>query len=64
MTTTRLAGDDIYCLSKEGENEYCRLIRLTKYFEKIDTAEVINHNSGSGNNDEPMDTIEKQGDGW
>ena len=42
MTSSRLAADVVYYLSREAQNEYRRQSRVTKYFDKIEDREIVN----------------------
>jgi hypothetical protein len=55
MTSSRLAADVVYYLSREAQNEYRRQSRVTKYFDKIEDRETVNQNTRDVNNDVAMD---------
>ena len=60
MTSTRLAGDVIYYLSREAWSEYRHQNRVTKYFDQIEDSEATTNNVGGVNKDAVM---ENSGDG-
>jgi len=51
MTSSRLAADVVYYLSREAQNEYRRQSRVTKYFDKIEDRETVNQGTGDVNKD-------------
>jgi hypothetical protein len=64
MTTTRLAGEVVYYLSREAWNEYRRQNRVTKYFDQIENGEATTSNFAGGSNDVVMENSggDHQGD--
>ena len=60
MTSTRLAGEVIYYLSREAWSEYRCQNRVTKYFDQIEDSGATTNNVNGGNNDAMM---ENSGDG-
>ena len=61
MTNIRLAGDVVYYLSREAQNEYRRQHRVTQYFDKIEGNQTVatndNVNAATNNvaNSDPLD---------
>jgi hypothetical protein len=55
MTSSRLADDIVYYLSREAQNEYSRQSRSTKYLDKIEDRETVNQGTRDVNNDVAMD---------
>ena len=47
MTNIRLAGEVIYYLSREAQNEYRRQHRVTKYFDMIEDSEAVTTNNNA-----------------
>ena len=47
MTNIRLAGEVIYYLSREAQNEYRRQHRVTQYFDKIEDHQTVGANNNN-----------------
>ena len=47
MTNIRLAGEVIYYLSREAQNEYRRQHRVTQYFDQIEGNQTVTTNNNS-----------------
>ena len=47
MTNIRLAGEVIYYLSREAQNEYRRQHRVTQYFDQIGDNHTVNTNNST-----------------
>jgi hypothetical protein len=47
MTNIRLAGEVIYYLSREAQNEYRRQHRVTQYFDKIEDNQTVDANNNN-----------------
>ena len=45
MTNIRLAGEVVYYLSREAQNEYRRQHRVTQYFDQIGDNHTVNTNN-------------------
>jgi hypothetical protein len=58
MTSIRLAGEVIYYLSREAQNEFRRQNRVTKYFDQIEDRDVPNNTVGDGNNNVAMENLD------
>jgi hypothetical protein len=58
MTSIRLAGEVIYYLSREAQNEFRRQNRVTKYFDQIEDRDVPNNAVGDGNNNVAMENVD------
>ena len=55
MTSTRLAGEVIYYLSREAWSEYRRQNRVTKYFDQIEDSVTTTNNVGGSSRDAMME---------
>ena len=58
MTNIRLAGEVIYYLSREAQNEYRRQHRVTQYFDQIEDNETVtsNNNTNDATNVDPSES--------
>jgi hypothetical protein len=58
MTNIRLAGEVIYYLSREAQNEYRRQHRVTQYFDQIEDSQTVtsNNNTNDGTNVDPSES--------
>ena len=56
MTNIRLAGEVIYYLSREAQNEYRRQHRVTQYFDQIEDSQTVtsNNNTNEATNVDPL----------
>jgi hypothetical protein len=61
MTSSRLAADVVYYLSREEQDEDHRQSRVTEYFDKIKEREVVNRERRDVNDDGVIDGNNERG---